>query len=331
MKLGIKLSALALLLCSLTAALTLLAATNGASVWQTVAVFALAAALSAGATYFAVYRLVTLPLKKLRKDIGDVSDRSARISSDRRDEIGLLYGDINELLNVFNREKAKQSRIIASISHDIKTPLTSVLGYTEFLKNPNLSPERREKYLATVYGKAEEIRDIVVEFDDYLSGNLDQNLSRDFVSVGMLLSEISEIARTSAPENGFEVMVLENDSADKMLYVDKAKLHRVFSNIVSNSVKHSQAERPLIIFSAEHTEDSACITVRDNGKGVKPEELVRVFEPMYTSDRSRSVAGLGLAICKEIVTAHGGRISASSVYGSYFSISVELPLAKLEE
>jgi signal transduction histidine kinase len=235
------------------------------------------------------------------------------------------------LMSKLDDEKAAQTRIIASISHDIKTPLTSVLGYAEFLQNPNLSEERRKKYLATIYEKAKVIQQTVIGFDDYLSHNLELNLHREFVTVGRILSDAENGIRTEMWKDGLFVEFEKCGCENITVYADTAKLQRVFMNAVTNSARHSGKNTITVTVSAKDNGPDVLFTVRDDGKGVKRDQLDRIFEPMYTTDTSRSVAGLGLSICKDIIESHGGSIYADSVYNEYFALCFTLQKVEQNE
>ena len=165
MKLNFKLAAL-------TAALSAADAAAVAAVWTLcpdtavkIILTAVIIAVTVAVAAVIINVTVSLPLKRLNERIR--TGKPAK--TERDDEIGELYNSYMMLMSKLDDEKAAQTRIIASISHDIKTPLTSVLGYAEFLQNPNLSEERRKKYLATIYEKAKVIQQTVTGFDDYLS------------------------------------------------------------------------------------------------------------------------------------------------------------------
>ena len=273
---------------------------------------------------------VCLPIKRLNERIKDGKSEK-RINTDRKDEIGELYNSYMMLLSKLDDEKAAQTRIIASISHDIKTPLTSVLGYAEFLQNPNLSEERRKKYLSIIYEKAKVIQKTVTGFDDYLSHNLELNLQREFVTVGQILSDASRSINTEMLKDGLSVEFEKCDCEKVTVYADVMKLQRVFMNAVTNSVRHSGKNDLKITVSAKESGADVVFRIQDNGKGVKSDQLEKIFEPMYTTDTSRSVAGLGLSICKDIVESHGGKISAESVYNSYFALCFTLKKVEQNE
>ncbi len=276
----------------------------------------------------AVRLVITKPLKKLIENIKSYRSGKKLPTVQRNDEIGELYNSFASMTDQLDEEKSAQNRIIASISHDIKTPLTSVMGYTEFLKNPNLPEVRRVKYINTIYAKARDIQDTVLGFDDYLSHNIDLNLKREFMTVKELLSSAAEDINTDVVDRGVAVTFDCGDCGDGQIYVDKARLRRVFMNAAGNSIRHSGKKELEISLTAKKEGDDAVIRITDNGVGVKPDQLEKIFEPLYTTDTSRSVAGLGLSICREIIGSHGGRIWAESEYGKYFSVCFTLGIVK---
>ncbi len=286
-----------------------------------IAVTVIAAALIFGLT-------VSLPVKRLNERIKTGGEPQ---KTERADEIGELYNSYMTLLSKLEDEKAAQTRIIASISHDIKTPLTSVLGYAEFLQNPNLSEERRKKYLSTIYEKAKVIQQTVIGFDDYLSHNLELSLKKEFVTVKKILSDAENSIRTEMLRDGLTVVFDKCECENATVYADTGRLMRVFMNAVTNSVRHSGKNALTVTVSAEDKGGEVLFTIRDDGKGVKPDQLDKIFEPMYTTDTSRSVAGLGLSICKEIIESHGGSIRAESVYNEYFALCFTLKKVEQNE
>ena len=324
MKLGTKLSIVIIAVFLINAVVTILFTMPDTKPAVSVTVIAVTHAVTLASAIAAIHFIVTKPLKDLRQSVKSYRSGNRLRTVERGDEIGELYNSFSSLTSQLDEEKSAQNRIIASISHDIKTPLTSVMGYAEFLKNPNLTQARREKYINTIYEKALDIQDTVLGFDDYLSHNLDLNLKCEFVTVGELLNDAAEAVSTDTV--GAVKIERDFDScADEKVYADRQRLHRVFMNIVTNSVKHSEKSPVSIRLSAVKKDGNIEITVTDDGVRVRKEQLGRIFEPLYTTDNSRSVAGLGLSICREIVASHGGTIRAESEYGKYFSVIFTLP------
>ena len=325
MKLGTKLSIVIITVSLINAVVTVLATTPDVKPAVSAAVIIAVHAATLFAAIISVHFIVTKPLRSLRENVKSYKSGNRFRAVERGDEIGELYNSFSDLTGQIDAEKAAQNRIIASISHDIKTPLTSVMGYTEFLKNPNLTESRREKYINTIYEKAKDIQDTVLGFDDYLSHNLDLNLKCEFMTAGELLDRAAEHMSTDAFGSGVRVVRDYEACRDEQIYVDRQKLGRVFMNTVTNAVKHSGKDPVTVTLSAEKRDGGILIKITDDGIGVKKDQLGKIFEPLYTTDNSRSVAGLGLSICREIVGSHGGTIYAESEYGKFFSVCFTLP------
>lgn len=325
MKLGTKLSIVIITVSLINAVVTVLATTPDVKPAVSAAAIVAVHAATLFAAIISVHFIVTKPLRSLRENVKSYKSGNRFRAVERGDEIGELYNSFSGLTEQIDAEKAAQNRIIASISHDIKTPLTSVMGYTEFLKNPNLTEARREKYINTIYEKAKDIQDTVLGFDDYLSHNLDLNLKCEFMTAGELLDRAAEHMSTDAFGSGIRVVRDYEACRDEQIYVDRQRLGRVFMNTVTNAVKHSGKDPVTVTLSAEKRDGGILIKITDDGIGVKKDQLGKIFEPLYTTDNSRSVAGLGLSICREIVGSHGGTIHAESEYGKFFSVCFTLP------
>lgn len=264
---------------------------------------------------FTIYSIMLRPFKHVYKSIEEY-DRTGTLEKKKiKGYAGQVYNRFVSLTENLNRQQQNETRIIASISHDIKTPLTSIMGYTEQLKRDDIKPDRRRRYLDTVYDKSAEIQQLIDEFDEYLSFNMSKELVKQRVTTNelekYLMDEYYDELRTIGVD--FEVV---NEAEKAEVLIDKQKFRRVFGNIFSNSVKHfDKNEKKIRVIIRK---DKGCVTVEihDNGEGlsdVKPEDI---FEPFYTSDMGRKVAGLGLSICREIITAHNGEIYAQpSVLG----------------
>lgn len=240
---------------------------------------------------------------------------------------GKVYKRFVSVTENLSRQQNNQRRIIASISHDIKTPLTSILGYTERLQNDSIPEERKERYLNTVYTKSREILQLVDEFDEYLGYNLITNLKTESISV----KEFSELVKSSYADEfeaaGISFRVENRCAARESLSVDLQKIRRVFNNIYSNSFKHMDKPEKVIETVFHSDRKKIYITVTDNGEGVSEDKLDIIFEPLYTSDEGRKVAGLGLANCREIISAHDGKIYAANAQSGGLSICIELDKA----
>ncbi|MGN1419639.1 MAG: sensor histidine kinase [Acutalibacteraceae bacterium] len=272
---------------------------------------------------FIIYTIMLRPYRRFYNSIEEYEKTGNFRETKFRGYIGKVYERFGVLTKNLERQQQNQRRIIASISHDIKTPLTSIMGYTERLKKDNISPERRERYIDTVYNKALEIRGLVDEFDEYLSYNMLQSFSTEYMTLPQLCDMIRDEYADELENMGVDFEVVCHDSK-KGVMIDKQKMKRVFGNMVGNSVKHFTHEEKKIRIDVETVKNKVIISFNDNGSGVEDDKLELIFEPLYTSDKGRRVAGLGLAICREIVESHGGKICARKSDLGGLEVRIEL-------
>lgn len=276
--------------------------------------------------------LVIAPIIRLRKAMQEYySSGKAPERTVRSDEIGRLQNTFADLTAAAERKEQAERQLIASISHDIKTPLTSVLGYSERLRSAELSDERREMYVDLIHEKALRLKAVVDEFDDYLDVGIHSS------DHPMALMTAGELCRRLREEYGGELQ----DAGVKFLvqcYTPKARIicnwqqmRRLFGNLISNSINHADAPRLELTVQCRQEGDRLRLSFRDNGVGVPPELLGQIFEPLYTSDKGRKVSGLGLSICQSIIKAHGGSIHAESASGGGLLVEASLPCVEWEK
>ena len=217
--------------------------------------------------------------------------------------------------------------MIASISHDIKTPLTSVLGCSERLLTAELSDEKKQQYLNSIHDKALSIKSIVDEFDDYLEAGLRGGAPLQLMTAQALCDDIRAEYESELADAHVGLTVTCR-CPEAQILCNVAHMRRYFGNLIGNSIRHGRAETLLLRLECRTEDGQVVFDFSDNGVGVAPELLSQIFEPLYTSDRGRKVSGLGLAICKSIITAHGGKIRAMRASGGGLLVRAALPLAK---
>lgn len=272
-----------------------------------------------------IYSFTLRPFRVVYKAIEEYDRSGKLIEIKLKGYAGRVYRRFASMAKNVESQQQNERRIIASISHDIKTPLTSIMGYSEQLKKENLSEERRERYLNTVYDKAVDIRTIVDEFDEYLGCNMPYEMKKSRITVDeiekCLLNDYADDFMLSGIS--FEIRNHADEEAEIM--GDIQRLKRVCSNILTNSVKHFKGDEKKIVVEIFCADEMIAVKFSDNGEGVPEDKLEMIFEPLYTSDEGRKVAGLGLSICREITESHGGRIYAEKSDMGGLAITVELP------
>ena len=213
------------------------------------------------------------------------------------------------------QEQKRKKDLVAFLAHDLKTPLTSVVGYLTLLSDkPGLYPAERERYTAVALEKARSLESLLEEFFDISRMELHQDSDkRETVQLTLLLEQITDEFYPLLENKGLK---LEADIAPGLAAVgDADKLARVFDNVLRNAVSYSH-EGGTIRLTASLEEGRVHIRIANRGLGIPEKELSNIFERFYRLDAARSTrtggAGLGLAIAKEIVDSHGGSIAAES-------------------
>lgn len=299
-------------------------ASTGHKVFLGLALFNLSLFLAAG---ILLYLFIISPINCLRRTMQDYSEHGTMPPrSARTDEVGRLQNTFADLAGELQAKEQSEHRLIASISHDLKTPLTSVLGYSERLMSARLSQEKREQYVHSIHDKGLAIKSILDEFDDYLEAGLRGGSPMERVTAQQLCSTLRKEYEGELADAGISFSV-HCTCPQASILCNTPHLARYFGNLIGNSIRHAQAEHLSlsVLFRQEH--GFLVLDFRDNGAGVPAALLGQIFEPLYTTDRGRKVSGLGLSICRSIIRAHGGSISASNHPEGGLLVEALIPLA----
>lgn len=224
-------------------------------------------------------------------------------------------------------ESVRKNELVAYLAHDLKTPLTSVIGYISLLKEaPDMPVEQRAKYTGIALEKALRLESLINEFFDITRYNLQEIvLEEETFDLGFLLMQMADEFYPVLEQHRKSISIHADE--DLPVAADSAKLARVFNNILKNAVAYSYDNTEIEIY-AEKRENTIHVSISNFGKTIPKQKLDRIFEKFYRLDDARSTntggAGLGLAIAKEIVVAHGGTISVTSEK-QITTFTVELP------
>ncbi len=267
--------------------------------------------------------------RSIRKPIDELKAAAENIREGNLDFelLGNEYAEFDELCRCFDdmrtalkssREREAQLRsersmLLANISHDLKTPITSIKGYIEGIRDGIAdTPEKLERYLDTIYTKAVILDDMVSNLSVYSKLELSK-LRFEFEkgSVNDFLSDVLAEYRLDLEKHGME-LTTEFCEEDTTVLIDYEQMLRVITNILDNSVKYKKEGRGLIRVSTKTENGGVIIRIDDDGIGISADELESVFEEFYRADASRNPnikgSGLGLGIAKQIITAHKGKI-----------------------
>lgn len=223
--------------------------------------------------------------------------------------------DIAQNERAAKEAEKRKNDLVVYLAHDLKTPLTSVIGYLTLLHDERqISEELREKYLGITLDKAERLEDLINEFFEITRFNLtNQVLEPSKVNLTRMLEQITYEFGPMLQEKNLTCVI--NAQPNLMLKMDVNKMQRVFDNLLRNAINYSFQEGTITITVIQKQEEVQLSFVNP-GNTISPEKLERIFEQFYRLDSARTSknggAGLGLAIAKEIVELHQGKISARS-------------------
>lgn len=232
-------------------------------------------------------------------------------------EIALNQLKIENIRNeqLAQREIQRKNDLITYLAHDIKTPLASVIGYLSLLDEVRDMPEdKREAYTKVTLQKACRVEELINEFFEITRFNLSSiPLEKQTIGLEFMLAQMADEFYPMLQE-GKRKISLDIESG-LSVYADPNKLARVFNNIIKNAIAYSYPNTTIVI-QAFQQEEEVVLRITNEGKEIPKDKLAIIFDKFYRLDEARSTntggAGLGLAIAKEIVTAHGGSIGVSS-------------------
>ena len=288
------------------------------------------------ACYYQFYTIFP-PMAILRGGLKQVAagNYAYQLKADKQDEIGAVIGEFEIMrrkLAELDKQKSEFDRqrgeIIAGISHDLKTPLTTIQGYTKGLMDGVANtPEKTSRYLKTIYETALTMNALVNQLNDFSKMDIDtieySFMERDLVKL------IQDFAAINIPIYATKGLKVITDFADAPVEadIDKDQFLRVVRNILDNSVKYKDKPEGTAVIKVYSDGESAVLEIKDDGPGVSPHEMEYIFESYYRGDPSRTNpttgSGLGLSIVKTIITAHEGTVQAVNDDG--LKIIIKIP------
>lgn len=267
-------------------------------------------------------------LRQLNKAAENIRDGNLDFSIDTKghDEISELSESFEAMrkrlqMNAQEKLDAEQEHrmLISNIAHDLKTPITAIKGYSEgILDGVADTPEKQERYLKTIYNKANEMNTLINELTLY--SNIDTNkIPYNFhkLNVKDYFTDCMEELEMDLENQHMQLTFFNYVDEDTLMIADPEQLGRVIHNIIGNAIKYMRAEEPSFIsMRIKDVGDLIQVEIEDNGKGISNKDLPYIFDRFYRADASRNSAaggsGIGLSIVKKIIEDHGGKIWATS-------------------
>lgn len=278
-----------------------------------------------------IYQGIINPIHKLQVATENIKagNLDFTVEADGKDEIGELCRNFEEMrfrLKESEEEKLageKENRVlISNISHDLKTPITAIKGYVEGIMDGVAdTPEKQEKYIRTIYNKANEMDTLINELTLYAkidTNRIPYNFSR--INVADYFEDCVEEVGLDLEAENIRLNYIDYADKDVLIIADPEQLRRVINNLISNSIKYLDKEQGFINIRIRDVGDFIQIEFEDNGKGISAKDLPYVFDRFYRADASRNSStggsGIGLSIVKKIIEDHGGKIWVNSKEGT---------------
>ena len=252
-----------------------------------------------------------------------------RMLTKRSDITRKICYDMNEIAmnsqtQLIRQKQSEQAykRLMTSISHDVKTPLASLVGYLEAIECKIVAGEEKDEYIHVAFEKAHYLKHFVENLFEWVKLDSGEQIFHFEVLDVNELSRNIIVDWISVLENSNFEYEFDIPEKEYLMCIDVNAYSRILNNLLQNVLVHSEGDK--IVFRISENDQQAQITIADNGKGISPGHLPHIFERMYQCDQSRSAKGngLGLSIVKELVAAHKGTITADSIpdQGAIFTI-----------
>lgn len=277
--------------------------------------------------------IVYIPIRKITKAADDYAHGNFDTAIDihSNDEIGYLAASLNYMANELNTLEDDQKKFVSNVSHDFRSPLTSIKGYVEAILDGTIPVEMQEKYLNIILFETERLNKLtksLLELNKFGSHGVMLDITNFDINYTIRMTAQTFEGRCKEKHIFFNLIL-----TGETLYVsaDMSKIQQVLYNLIDNAIKFSHSDSAITIETTEKN-DKIFVSVKDSGIGIPNDSIKKIWERFYKTDLSRGKdkkgTGLGLSIVKEIVQAHGENINCISTEGVGTEFIFTLPIAK---
>ena len=274
-------------------------------------------------------KTVYFPLKKITEGANEYAQGNLthHIDVNTRDEMGYLAATLNYMSDELNKMEEYQKTFIANVSHDFRSPLTSIKGYLEAILDGTIPPEMYEKYLTRVISETERLNKLTQGMLTLNTLDSKGYLNRTNFDINRVIKDTAASFEGTCEEKNINFDLTFSDNI-QMVYADLGKIQQVMYNLIDNAIKFSHHDSTIYI-QASGKYEKIFVSVKDTGIGIPKDSIKKIWERFYKSDLSRGKdkkgTGLGLAIVKEIIQSHGENIDVISTEGVGTEFIFSLP------
>lgn len=279
------------------------------------------------------------PMENLKLGLDEVAkgNYNVKVEYDKPNDLGLLIASFNEMTEkLYEGEKLQaeyeenRKALIANISHDLKTPITAIQGYIEALLE-GTAKSSESKYLKTIHHNTVYVNKLIDDL--FLFSKLDMQklgLQYEDVQIRAFMDDLMEEYTFDFAERNIQFQYLVQLGHDDRVSLDGKRFYQAFNNIINNAVQHGPETNLSLQVKLYRQDGFICIDIKDNGPGIPEDKLPFIFDQFYRIETERpkdyASTGLGLAIAKELVEAHGGKITVSSINNEGTCFTIMLPI-----
>lgn len=284
--------------------------------------------LTASGVMLWIYRSIINPVRRLQAAVSNIKRGNLEFEIEKdvtTTEIGQLCADFDEMRRELKQSGEDKERynqesreLIANISHDLKTPITSIKGYIEGIRDGVAdTPDKMERYLTIIYNKANDMDRLINELNIY--SKFDTNKIQyhfQYINISGYFGDCVEEVGMDLQDHNIDLTFYDYTDKKILIKADPEQLKRVVNNVIGNSAKYMDKEKGFINIYMKDMGDDVQVEIEDNGKGIGQEDISKIFKRFYRTDASRNSAqggsGIGLSIVKKIIEDHGGTLWATS-------------------
>lgn len=272
---------------------------------------------------------VYIPLKKITAGANEYAQGNLNhhIAVNTRDEMGYLAATLNYMSNELNKMEEYQKTFIANVSHDFRSPLTSIKGYLEAILDGTIPADMHEKYLTRVISETERLNKLTQGMLTLNSLDCKGYLNRTNFDINRIIKDTAASFEGTCSTKNITFDLTFSDNI-QMVYADLGKIQQVLYNLIDNAIKFSHTDSTVFI-QASGKYEKIFISIKDTGIGIPKDSIKKIWERFYKTDLSRGKdkkgTGLGLAIVREIIQSHGENIDVISTEGVGSEFIFSLP------
>ena len=274
------------------------------------------------------FKSILVPVAEITETAKRIAGGSYGVQIQKKfdDEIGELADTINDMSNKISQSEKMQSEFVSSVSHELRTPLTAITGWGETLQDGGVDPEETKRGISIILREAKRLTSMVeelLEFTRMQDGRFTLNVRKCDLRADF--EDMIFMYGSRLRQEGIELEYLDSDEDIPEISCDPERMRQVFLNILDNAAKHG-GEGKKITASLNREGSSVVIRIRDYGPGIPEEELPHVKMKFYKGSSKARGSGIGLAVCEEIVTMHGGKLDLANAEGGGTLVTVSLPI-----